>query len=237
MNAEQEDLLHLVGGPRRGRRGGRGSGGSFPFLGGGASSGGILSPSSDNLGMLTAAINLYNQLNTRERTARDSEARPALEFDPREFTSEGSDALNLAMVRTLTRAETAATCEMYADIQERVDRLDRIVRENNPSLSPQQHGTAVHLGVASEINGLDRQDYRAEVSAIKSVGEKVYGTPDSVRIDGLELTRNNVVCVYDLKTGRAGLSLARTVEIAAAAYKVFDTNPTRFIVIEVRPNR
>jgi hypothetical protein len=41
--------------------------------------------------------------------------------------------------------------------------------------------------------------------------------------------------VYDIKTGKSGLTPARTAEIAAAVYRLFEFS-RRFLIIEVRPD-
>jgi hypothetical protein len=46
---------------------------------------------------------------------------------------------------------------------------------------------------------------------------------------------SQTLCVYDLKTRRASLSSARSVEIAGEVYKAFGRVHQRVIVTEVRP--
>ena len=46
---------------------------------------------------------------------------------------------------------------------------------------------------------------------------------NTIRIDVLEYNeKNDTVCVYDIKTGRRGLSLPRMIEIAREAFTAFD---------------
>ena len=54
--------------------------------------------------------------------------------------------------------------------------------------------------------------------------------------DVLENVGNGTVCVYDIKTGKRGLSFARTVEIATKVHKSF-SGVQRIIVIETRPTK
>ena len=112
------------------------------------------------------------------------------------------------------------------------------MRLEYPNLSAQQHGTAVHVRLANEINGFKNPEFVAEVFILKSAAEGYnanYGERGTVRIDILERADPVTACVYDLKTGRAGLSLARSAEIAGEVYKNFAIKPTRIIVTEVRP--
>ena len=55
-------------------------------------------------------------------------------------------------------------------------------------------------------------------------------------IDVLEKVDDDTVCVYDIKTGRRGLSLLRTTEIATNVFGAFP-GTQRIIVSEVRPSR
>lgn len=84
-------------------------------------------------------------------------------------------------------------------------------------------------------------DFVAEASILKSreaFGAKAraeYGTKATLRIDVLERLSNNTVCVYDIKTGKSGLSPARIREIAQAVYRRYQ-DAERFLIIEVRPD-
>ena len=51
-----------------------------------------------------------------------------------------------------------------------------------------------------------------------------------------ENIRKEIVCIYDIKTGKSGLSARRAAELAA---KAFDGLPSarQIIVIETRPTR
>ena len=63
-----------------------------------------------------------------------------------------------------------------------------------------------------------------------------YGTPGSVRVDAYEYRDDGTLCVYDLKTGRAGLGDRRAEILATALSYGFD-NIRRIIVMEVRPRQ
>jgi len=121
-------------------------------------------------------------------------------------------------------------------VQERVDyAADVVTREGNTWWSATQHGTAVHENLKAQIKGLDDPNFVAETSYLKSV-DAGYGTRGSVRIEVLENVGNGIVCVYDIKTGRAGLSAARSAEIASEVHSRFELTQ-RIIVIETRPRK
>lgn len=107
--------------------------------------------------------------------------------------------------------------------------------------SAAEFGTAVHSNLKSQVENLGDPSFRAERSYLKSYyegprDEAPYGSPNSLRIDVYEQRNNETVCVYDIKTGKAGLSPERAAEIAGTVYKRF-FGVRRIIVTEVRPRR
>jgi hypothetical protein len=94
-----------------------------------------------------------------------------------------------------------------------------------------------------DIESLGNPDFRAERSFLKE--EEIrhsrqddiwYGTRGSVRIDVFEKVRDDLVCVYDLKTGTRGLSIPRMIEISTRVLRHFPPQ-ARVIVTEVRVPR
>lgn len=63
-----------------------------------------------------------------------------------------------------------------------------------------------------------------------------YGAPGSIRVDLLEKSYEDKVCVYDIKTGKTGLSAARSNEIAQTVALAYPS-ASRIIVIETRPTQ
>lgn len=140
----------------------------------------------------------------------------------------------MAAVARLTREQVDAYCPRFQDVQTRTDETYARIAREQPFASASQLGTTVHVSMKRQLDGIGDPDYRAEVSAIKSKEEARYGDRGSVRIDVLENVGNGTVCVYDPKTGRAGLSAARIVEIATAARLAYRTS-SRIVVTGVRP--
>lgn len=63
------------------------------------------------------------------------------------------------------------------------------------------------------------------------------GMKGTIRVDVYEDTQKGTACVYDIKTGRSGLSKARIVEIVSNVYKGSRSKPDRIIITEVRPQQ
>jgi hypothetical protein len=121
------------------------------------------------------------------------------------------------------------------------------MKKNNIAMSPSQFGTAVHKAIEDEIknNPAKYPNFKAEVSAIKTneadeanqaePNPPVYrGQKGSVRVDVFVLENGDTACVYDIKSGIAGLSPRRMNEIANNARTAFG-NVKYLIIIEIRP--
>ena len=185
-----------------------------------------------------AAIQLYNYLTSRQAIHPDDEARPIIEFEHREYSPTLQDGASaLAHTRTLTREETLSACPRLAEVQSRVDRIDFDTRLNYPDLSAQQHGTAVHKTLEAEIKAQGNPNFVAERSILKGEFDDTYSSKGSIRVDVLENVDTQTVCVYDIKTGKAGLSTSRSTEIAREVFSAFGKLHQRIIVTEVRPKR
>ena len=154
----------------------------------------------------------------------------------REFRPGAPPSLALDFVATLSRDEVEEACPRLGEVQMRTDDAVETVRRRGAlDLSPTQFGTAVHVALKNQIDALRDPDFRAEVSALKDLNE-TYGARGSVRIDVFENIRNEIVCIYDIKTGRSGLTPRRAAELAAKAYKGLPS-ARHIIVIETRPTR
>jgi hypothetical protein len=142
-------------------------------------------------------------------------------------------------VGQLTDEQVKAACPKYPTVRKETDNAAKTTNRNDYR-SAAEYGTVVHTKLAEAI-GKNDPNFRPEVSFLKTLDEtgKVpdktsYGTKGSVRIDVLENTNSGRVCVYDIKTGKSGLSPSRIAEIAQAVYLRYPEAPS-FLVMEVRP--
>lgn len=189
---------------------------------------------------IAKTIELYNELSrVHEKYPLSTEdERPIIEFYSRQYSPvSGERVFDLAYTNTLTKEETQQFCPRLGEVQTRLDRIDAGVKDANPYLSAQQHGTAVHVRLADEIKAQKNPHFLPEVSVLKGIFDMTYGSRGSIRIDVLEDVDTQTVCVYDIKTGKAGLSVTRSTEIAAEVYSAFKKVHQRVIVTEVRPNK
>jgi len=198
---------------------------------------GPLKPSSSALhSTIQGALALFtwlSALNSRNQ-------RAVVAFKAREYPVRNA-FLDLEGVRLLNREEVSEICEKLDDVQTATN--EAAVDKGPPTAyrTPAEYGTAVHAELASKISALEDANFKAEASYLKSIeeapdrkGEATYGQKDTIRIDVYENTGTGTVCVYDIKTGRRGLSVPRMLEIAATVHRSY-ANVHRIIVTEVRP--
>jgi hypothetical protein len=151
--------------------------------------------------------------------------------------------LDLANTRLLSREEVDKACARFGDVQRITNKQAADVRAEQPSLSPSQYGTAVHTRIDHAIKTMNDSDLRSEVSYLKAQEETQsskdakWGMKGTIRVDVDEDTQKGTVCVYDIKTGRSGLSQARVAEIVTRVYANAKNKPERIIITEVRPQQ
>jgi hypothetical protein len=169
------------------------------------------------------------------RNNKDQQA--VIAFKARDHYRAGSagDFFDPEAVRLLDRDDVNRVCDRLQQVQALTDMAAAAVSPLRPFMSASHYGTAVHARVKSDIDALKDPNFRAEVSYLKAIeDESRYGMPGSIRIDVLEKRDNPTVCVYDIKTGRSGLSAARFAEIASNVFKAYK-GVQRIIITEVRP--
>lgn len=188
-----------------------------------------------------ALLWLFNVLSTRPKTlGAGGEDVGALAF--RVWTDDrGRDATAVALA-ALTAEQVAQTCRRLTDVRSWTDGAVEELAASRAGMSPQQWGTAVHKRVQREVDRLrsefprDYSDVDAEVSIDPDDPHaNVYGRSGSTRLDVTEEVGEDLICVYDIKTGATGLTPKRVAQIAAMI--VLRYGPATFFIIEVRPSR
>ena len=188
---------------------------------------------------ISSALSLYSWLSARNKL---DGLQAVLSFNARDYVP-STDAINLDFISQLREGEVQYACPRLVEVRSRTDAaveaVEALGRSNFRTAA--EFGTAVHTNLKYQIEALKDPDFRAERSYLKSYyegkdGEIPYGSPNSLRIDVYEKRPDGLVCVYDIKTGRAGLTPDRAAEIAKTVYSRF-TGVRRIIVTEVRPRR
>lgn len=134
-------------------------------------------------------------------------------FNATEFLHRGGGRrLEVEWIGTRTADEIGRIWEKFGLVQEMTDNA-AASSPRNAYRNEAVRGTAIHLKVKNEVDKIRSESFRAELSILKATeitraGESDYGLKDTIRIDVFERL-GDIVCVYDLKTGRRGLSAPR----------------------------
>ncbi len=186
---------------------------------------------------ITSALTLFNWLSARNKL---DGLQAVASFNAGDY-SPSADAIDLSFVGQLREDEVDRACPRFQEVRSRTDAAVDAVGPRSNFPSPREYGTAVHTNLKWQVENLSDPSFRAERSYLKSYYEGPreeipYGSPNSLRIDVYEKRDNGIVCVYDIKTGKSGLSPGRAAEIARTVYRHF-LGVRRIIVTEVRPRR
>ncbi|WP_156115936.1 hypothetical protein [Bosea sp. UNC402CLCol] len=153
-----------------------------------------------------------------------------------------SGKLELSYSGRVSNEEAELACRRLPDVRELADRAASAT--GSPDLYPSSaaYGTAVHARFKNYVDDRYDPNFKAEQSFLKETSEGAresavrYGYPGSIRVDAYEYRQDGTLCVYDLKTGKAGLS-DRRAEFLANAAKLGFGPVRRILVIEVRPKQ
>lgn len=144
------------------------------------------------------------------------------------------------MTGTLSREQVRQFCRRLPDVQAWTNEAALLHLPQRLLLGPQRYGVVVHKWIENRIKTLRAKgtydDLRAEYSIDpESEIEATYGKIGSSRLDVIEDRRpeGGMICVYDIKTGQAGLTPRRLRQISQHVNDHFGA--FRFVVVEVRP--
>ncbi|MGX5736876.1 hypothetical protein [Bosea thiooxidans] len=165
-------------------------------------------------------------------------------FNTRDFRpgQSTSGALDLTYDGRVSDEEAERACRYLPEVRQMADRAANAA--GSPELYPSRavYGTSVHTHFKRYVDDRHNPYFQAEQSFIKEASEGAregairYGYPGSIRVDAYEYRPDGTLCVYDLKTGKAGLS-DRRAEFLANAIKLGFGPIRRILVIEVRPGQ
>lgn len=154
-------------------------------------------------------------------------------FRAREFGPSNDDPYGLTFVGAIAVAEAIRFCPRYMEVQNKLTEVAQAL-EPNFTGSPQSFGIKVHQRVAKYVNSLEEEHFKAEASFDLSGKVLTKREAGSTWLDVYEKVSEDTVCVYDHKTGEAGLSGPRYLALGNTAFRYF-RGAKRFIVIELRP--
>jgi hypothetical protein len=126
----------------------------------------------------------------------------------------------------------ATTATIIAILGSVMDGLDR-----TPEMTPQLYGQLVHKQFANAVRAANIPGigyYDVETTYDRDDPDATYGSPGSIRTDVvLHDESGKIIAIYDVKTGKAGLTPARVAELLTETR----ADPTTTKVIELRFGR
>jgi Phage portal protein len=126
----------------------------------------------------------------------------------------------------------ATTATLIAILGSVMDGLDR-----TPEMTPQLYGQLVHKQFANAVRAANIPGigyYDVETTYDRDDPDATYGSPGSIRTDVvLHDESGKIIAIYDVKTGKAGLTPARVAELLTETR----ADPTTTKVIELRFGR
>ncbi|UJW86474.1 hypothetical protein [Devosia sp. SL43] len=156
-------------------------------------------------------------------------------------------AAPVLVTEILTKEQVSQFCPHAAEVQGFIDLAAAEWAPLAPTMRPFVLGTNIHmtakrrLEAAKLANPVFYGNMFAEVSLdLQEVDDPedtgvTYGTAGSTRLDVLELVSSVMGCVYDYKTGRAGLTTAQIMKIIRVWNNRFPGVPV--VILEMRQNR
>jgi len=125
----------------------------------------------------------------------------------------------------LTQEQVAEVCEFLPDVQAQTNEAATENLPQRATMTPTEWGNLVHWAIYKRIDGLKKSFPTAFANVFPEIsidGRRLeiddprgpkYGQTGTSRLDVLEKVSATTYCVYDVKTGRSGLTLNRIKEI------------------------
>ena len=148
----------------------------------------------------------------------------------------GADGSVVVTKESLTAEQVAQTCKKLPDVQDWTNAAARVLAPMRLIWSPQKYGTALHTAVHHGFTALKLQfptryyNVWSELSVLPDGANSAeeegayYGEAGSTRLDVIERVDGTTVCVYDIKTGKRGLSMTRVLDLGSAGLKYSGAN-------------
>jgi len=180
---------------------------------------------------LEAAAFLFIYLRAREPRFGKAPGTTALRYD---FATDTDKKYPLIWVGPVDQATLNQTCPLNREVQAVTNEAAKRLRALNPSLDNTRLGNLIHYDIARTFKSLNYSGVHVELSLDRSGIDAHYGKKDSVRLDLFELTPDNMVCIYDYKTGREELTPTRALLLNRIAKTRFPGSKG-IIMMQVRP--
>ena len=150
-----------------------------------------------------------------------------------------------ATVQLLTKNEVKRYCPEIGIVQSLANEAVKRAGPRSDYETPWLFGTAAHTNLKKLANANYPNILRAEQSHLKFAEEVAaeesidnfgkYALKNTIRIDLLGPETNSRVCIYDFKTGKAGISVPRAQELRNTVHKHYP-HIEDIVIVEVNPD-
>jgi hypothetical protein len=180
---------------------------------------------------LEAATLLFIYLRARGPRFGKAPGTTALRYD---FATDVDKKYPLIWVGPVNQTTLNQACPLNREVQAVTNEAAKRLRALNPHLDNTRLGNLIHYDIARTFNNLNYLGVHVELSLDRIGGKAHYGKKDSVRLDLFELTPDNMVCIYDYKTGNEELTPTRALLLTRIAKARFPQSKG-IIMIQVKP--
>lgn len=163
----------------------------------------------------------------------------------RAFTKDETNEKAWATTREADIEEVSKVCPKYFTVQTQTDIAASAAGPASRFKSPAAYGTRVHLILAEQINTMFAPALQAELvfwdGTLDHTNRNTALMPlsrerDTVNLDVYEQVGEDLVCIYDIKTGKSQLSPKRMSQLARSVAKKYP-NVKNFFTIQIQPSR
>lgn len=181
---------------------------------------------------LEAAAMLFTVLAGRSAGLGKEPGSIALRYN---FESDPEKQFPVVWVGKVDQQALDQFCPHNQEVQIVTDDATRRLTALHPKLDKTRLGSLNHYEIGQTFKARGYPELKIEYSLDKTTGPNArYGAQDSIRLDLYDLAPDQMVCVYDPKTGKEGLHPKRALVLARTAKRHFPTS-RGIIMIQVRP--
>jgi len=182
-----------------------------------------------------ATVELALALYAARSGQNDPYSRTVLGLSAQEFLPNPQGATAPAIwVGPISQSALDAACRRNGQVEAITNQIARQVRASGLYRTAQSYANRVHFEIDRHVKSLNDPNFKSEISFDGGPVAAQYGAPGSVRLDLLERSVPQTVCIYDYKTGNAKLTRERARTLATMANAHFP-GTIRIIVTQVKP--
>ncbi|MHC1549470.1 hypothetical protein [Phyllobacterium sp. K27] len=171
----------------------------------------------------------------------DPTAIPIISSRARAFTNDDSDTKTWASVRKADIGEVSKVCQHYFTVQTQTDIAAFAAGSVSNYTDAGAYRTRVHKILERQINSMFSPALQAEYVLWDALAEApdntaaTRGNKHTLELDVFEKVNDDLVCIYDIKTGKRNFTSKRMSQLSHAVAKKYP-GVKNFFTIQIRPS-